>query len=1235
MRLKSLTLSGFKSFAKRTTIHFPPGISAVVGPNGCGKSNIIDAIRWVLGEQSPRLLRARSMDDIIFRGSHRKTPQAAYVKLVMENQGDLAPPELKEIPEIEIERTLFPTGETKYRLNRKNCRLKEIRYLFMDTGAGTRAYSIIDQGQVNEFVEMTPEERRFMVEEVAGISRYKARRSEAKRQMKETRQNLERLEDVIHEVARQMRSLKRQASKARRYMEIKNRREELEKGLMVIEWQENSHKLSRLSKEIQDLERDMATEETRANTVGVEKKKIEILLSRATEQLQTSKQELKRLRQKQDSLQDRQIQLKNSRVRTESRLEAELKGREEFSERLDSARRALHEVGEDIVRLQQEIQHHTELKQKDRESLVAMEREEQQLRKGLDAARDRLMDQLSLKARLDSEQERAETRIQQLEDRIDRHQEKQQAIGKEIDRVREKLKVITEQQKEVLHQEEEEQDRLKTLQEKRSSIEYEIKKIDQRDGQISKKMQALQIRLSTLEALDRSGAGFGQGERAILESPGGKGLRPLASLIEVKKGWEAIVETALSAMARALLVDSLQEAEGLCKVVSRRKKGSAALFIKALAEKRQEKPVDEKGLEQDQVKRSATTVGKESAGIRLSSVVRAKESSAASAVEFLRRVAFAPTLREAASLLMEEETVNPHRDERTKTGKELAPPLLEYAVTRDLQILSRNGLLIVHAPGSLDEMLIYRRTETARLREEKKILEREQDSISSAKARLRQRLKAVVAAISQAENHLQTLNKEKKVMEKEYGSLSIEKEKLQNRMDLLEFERDEAVEEINIARKELEEILDKVQTVAKREQKARQELARLEEENSIRSEALSQAREMAKKTEVLLSALQTELKEKKARRESLSDELKRLSSQAEQAKESVCKLKETLAEIDRKAKALEGKRSEISRTAHNAKGHVRAAESKVLDLEEQMRQAESAIKEIRHNISLKSQRISTLKEQLKEASVAMERLAQNGMARFKVHPETISTQSILMDISPEEAMKEVARLREKMEKMGSINLAAIQDFQELSKRHEYLMTQKSDLLGSLEDIDRAIQKIDKECTEKFTSAVKEINGSLKQIFPLLFDGGDATLKITPGEGIWDSGIEYRIQLPGKKIRHLGLLSGGEKALCALALIFAIFFIKPSPFCLLDEVDAPLDQANTDRFNSLVRRISARSQVLLVTHNQKVMEIADTLYGVTMEGKSGISKLVTVDLVEQSPQARNRQVDNEEEEASNA
>ncbi len=1185
MRLKRLTISGFKSFPKRTSITFSSGVSAIVGPNGSGKSNIVDAVRWVLGEQNPRLLRAKGMEDLIYKGNGAKAPASAYVRLVLENNAGMAPPELESLAEIEIERILFPNGDARFRLNRKNCRLKDIRYLFLDTGAGARAYSIIDQGQVGHFVSMSPEQRRLLVEEVAGISRYKARRAEASRRMAQTLQNLERLRDIITEVEKQARSLKRQSSKANRYLKLREEEEALSLFLLKQRWEEICSKEAELQK-IQDAQKgEKEALEARLSAQDTWLKETDLRMEENRQEVKRLKGEIERIesdieelslglmdrekalalcRQTQKSLREKLMDMNAQDKRAQKR-------REDERAKLSALKAKMAMTVKEKDRL-------LEMKQ-EREDILASLREE------LEEARDRMVNISAKGSGLRSRRNSLEDRLNGLRSRLSRIEKQNDVWERDLLALKqEKVQIrtaLTDTKKLLAKWEAD----LSGLHEKRQETETAIRDLKRQRETLLPKITGLKAELNTLLRFRSAQNRLPQDLENLLRVCG-TDARPLSDLVRVERGWENIVELALGESLKALLVT---DPSGLSKIISNIKTGDYKTDVIAF-------------LDQGQCMDSMSTNGRTSAEVLpqglspLSQRITGDDGGS----EVARRILLSWFYADSIEDLLE------------STG-DLKNHLACYVITADGFLVTPWAEIRYKGKEDKKDGTLWTRARIEEISPEISVMEERLQVLKKDMRQLENQYTDLLSAISRSKRELERIKGRRDHLLREKQAVEAKEDRTRDRLEVQGFEKDEVLTELHDIEQEISALDHRISHLEKQEKEAAHRLDSIQgsfekakqDKDKIEAELQQYSIEKARlDTEIKalldeIRRIEAGLKKSKALMIDIETELRGLSERERSMVEEIEQIaQEKQAFVDKEAlllKSLKHEEDTLDRLM-SERAEREGIKRQVLN---RLSQASSGL----HETEIELSRLSKEKEHLIEA--CWQDFAKDIKEKFTLP-------SLVQTLTLEQAEKMLLSVREKIDGIGPVNLTAIEEFEEIEKRRAFLMLQQEDLKTSLEDIKLAIGRIDRQCRQKFRQAMEEINESLKRVFPLLFDGGTARLNLDNPGNILDSGVEFFIEIPGKRIKNLNLLSGGEKALSALALIFAIFFIKPSPFCLLDEVDAPLDEANTIRFNRLIKKIAAKSQVILVTHSQRVMETADRLFGVTMEEK-GVSKLVSVSL----------------------
>ncbi len=1186
MRLKSLILSGFKSFPKRTVIKFSKGVSAIVGPNGSGKSNVVDAIRWVLGEQNPRLLRAERMEELLFSGDEKFGVDCARVKLRLEECQDMAPPELKDFSDIEIERILFRDGGSKFLLNGKNCRLKEIRYLFLDTGTGARAYSIIDQGRVGQFVSMTPEERRIIVEEAAGIARYRERRIQALSKMKTTQENLDRLDDVISEVKRQRNALKRQARKAERFSDLRKQEDRL--GLLIIK----RRYLSLVSKE-NELEKALFAENEKHAA-------LKALIGKAGLDMERLDIELEGLFDRQKEFRKRADSLKREGDKIGKEMAELEKGLALLSQEMEAARRELGDIKGRIRNTKTRISSIRGQIEKDRESISRISKSVEMiskrageqgtrllnLKRKREEIKDRFVVVASKRAQVSERLGSARAKKSLLQERLERMEQKLKDLQEESRVLRQETTLLEDELSAVVQELSERERLLEDLSEKISEVKARLEKTLEEKRRCHSKITEKKARLNVVKGLEAQGSGLLAGTRALLDGVG-KGARLVVDVMEVADGYEGLVERALGITLQSLVVKDEDMLTGIIESILDGKgiDSAAVLLCDENSEKEDVKP-GFKNPPSGAEWLSGKILGEDIVSKKIRQILGS----------WL-------VIDQIGDLFSSSKSISLLRDSSL------------YVISKDGFIFTPwKELRYASMEASKGAGLISRKKEIRAIEDALKRLEHKYFEISKGEKKLIKKRTDLLKAYDAEKREKEALLEKRQRLEKRLFEKSSRLDGITDRIELLEFEQDETRDELYDFSPDIEGLQKELMEAEQEEEGLKSRLKEVEE--ALGEQELEVRRIDKEKNELLFK--------KQAIRERLRGaerELARLEKGLLGLKKSFEQNSKKLEELSERSlalsKVLQAKRDAFS----EKKDQLKEIENEALLLDEEIdtkRQKRLLVEkkraELQGDLSRITDEINRLHIKLSELRRNREHLADLCLSKFRRDIKEVLEDSTLKSSAElsilEEELREISR---KIESFGPVNLMAMEEFRNLNERLNFLLGQREDVERSLKDIKDAIDRIDRECRQKFKASLKVINGSLAKVFPLLFEGGRAWLSLLDEKNVLESGVEYTIHLPGKKIASLSLLSGGEKALCALALIFAIFMVKPTPFCLLDEVDAPLDESNTEKFNSLVRQISTSSQVILVTHNQQVMEMADTLYGVTME-EEGISKLVTVEMI---------------------
>lgn len=1186
MKIRKLEIIGFKSFVDKTVLHFDHDVTGIVGPNGCGKSNVVDAIKWVMGEQSPSRLRGKGMEDVIFNGSESRGPHGfAEVSITFENADGLAPPEYRDYAEITVTRKLDRQGRSDYLINRTPVRLLDITNLFLGTGVGRRAYSIIEQGRIGFIVSSKPEDRRSMIEEAAGITKFKVRKRAAEKKMEQTRANLQRVGDILGELDKSLSSLQRQAQKAERYKKYRDEVRDLELYVASFRYLEliGETRLVRGS-----LESASAADEGSRLAFRVREAELE-----------AERTDVERHGSAVEKAQTRAYELDNAVRVLEGRL-AQLTDRlRNLQEREQLAERELGEiVGQRRTLVEERDQLSTaleDLEKAEAEAASIFEREQNELDRRRGAVAEAELVVTGARGRV-AEAEKRQARSEAVLQSFERRRADARQRGERIRSEREQLEARA---TELRQQHEELAARLEGLRsgkaqtaERKAEIEAELQQlrgiIRERDQQLEKlreKVTSKRSRLRSLREVSSRFEGVGAGVRALMTKLGPEEQRRQKGVVGLVADRIDCPPVLTGALAGAL-GDSLQHV-----VVSGLEAGVGALdFLRQQA----------KGRATLVPRHPRRTVGArrplpEVDGIvgRLADLVRSAPEDE-TLVRHLTGDFVVVTDLEAA--------LRVHRSGQVE----------ETLVTLDGERLATDGTLTGGRGDESGAHMIEMKREMRELEGVVAELEGELQRAVEEHGELRRRIAALQAEIDGARNaahesEIAIVKAEKDLRRAEEDAVQASKraERLGEELQALSAQLTEADEEESEARAEIaaskasfEEAsreLSSAQAVYQERQRSVEEQSARVTEVRVRA---AQARERAESDRGALERLGRSIQDLDAREGRLRGDV--ATGAAEQGRIAAEML---LARGDLHERVGE------AMTAHEVLGGARALyESARHGLQE----GEGGLRELRRRIDEISGRVGELTLRDRELSMELEHLMEQIDERHRLDLRTVLIDYHSRELPSPEIRERVGELLRLIERMGPINLTAIEEYEEKSQRFTYLKGQKDDLEDALRKLDKAIREMNRESKRMFKEAFVAVNERFKRIFPELFRGGSAELRLTDPNDILESGIDIIAQPPGKKLGSLELMSGGEKALTAVAMIFAIFQYKPSPFCLLDEVDAPLDEANISRFAQAIRQMTDRSQFIVITHSKRTMEYTDVLYGVTME-EPGISKTVAVEL----------------------
>ncbi|MEM6300821.1 MAG: chromosome segregation protein SMC [Pseudomonadota bacterium] len=1161
MRLKSIKLAGFKSFVDPTEVFFPGNMSAVVGPNGCGKSNIIDAVRWVMGESSAKNLRGESMADVIFNGSGDRQPVGqASIELVFDNSEGKVGGEYSSYAEISTRRLVTRDGQSEYYLNGTRCRRRDITDIFLGTGLGPRSYAIIEQGMISRLVESKPEELRVFIEEAAGISKYKERRRETESRMRRTLENLERLTDLRDELQRQLQHLERQAKAADKYKELKSEERDLKQRLLAARWRDIDGQKVSVAQEVGEHEVRLEQVYAEQQNIATALEKFRVTQSERNDEVAEAQGRFYAIGSEVSRI-EQEIRYQGERA---EQLAIDLQATEEG---LAEARRHLEEDGERLANWEEELQKLAPSLDSQRKTsgeaaaaLNTLEAEMQSWQADWD----------SFNERASSPQQQAEvqqSRIQHLERSLSRVQSRMEQLAKEqrpvVEGAGEELLALRQTHEQHAQQAEDCSTQFDALERRVTDLRSQKQAAEQALAQTRKEQAIEQGRVTALEVLLEGLRKQAEGEGA-LEWVNAQGLTDaprLFGLLDVEPDWQRAVEVALGSLLHAVCVPELASP---ASVIGQLQNGELALLEESF---------------------ETPSIDSESLAARVSG------EGASLAQSLLSNVLCAGSFEDADRVRA---TLRPGQS----------------VITRDGVWMGRHWARAV-AGEQGDEGVLARQQE----------LEQLQVSLASLHGAEEQKadaLQKIVAELDKSEDDVRSKRVE---------------------LDTLLAQKSDAFASLRAAEAKQEQ--------AKAEQlRLQQELTELKQQHQSEQDAIGEARSILEQAIETMKQDSDEREQRLNTRETLTESLDLARSDArrlnDETQQAALRHQSLITQSETIRGGLERSRVQVSTLGKRREDILRAQSSNDTpgpELRESLEKQLALRVEAEGALTVCRQALSDIDHQLREAEQERMRVEQKAsgvreqLERKRLFLNGLEHQQSSFDAQLVDAGGELAALLEALEeeidltaweaeleryanriaRLGPINLAAVDEFKQQAERKHYLDAQNEDLESALETLQAAIRKIDKETRNRFKETFDQVNGGLQELFPKVFGGGSAHLEMT-GEDLLDTGVAIIARPPGKKNSTIHLLSGGEKALTAIALVFSIFQLNPAPFCMLDEVDAPLDDANVGRYARMVKEMSERVQFVFITHNKITMEMADHLMGVTMQ-EPGVSRLVSVDVGE--------------------
>ena len=1181
MYLKRLEMQGFKSFPDKTVLEFMPGITTVIGPNGSGKSNISDSIRWVLGEQSIKSLRGSKSEDIIFAGTqNRKSLGFAEVSIVIDNSDGKLPIEFSEVV---VTRRIFRNGESGYFINKTPCRLKDVLELFMDTGIGKDGYSIIGQGKIDEILSNKSEERRNIFEEAAGIVKYRVRKNESEKRLEQTKLNLLRINDILSEIETNIDLLKTQSEKAKKYLSLREELKSIEIGLFLYNIDNYKLNLDEIVKNIDiinsnrtdeearmsvlqnlkenlkiELEEIMSKIEQTQNLAFESEKKIEQINSEInvqTERISNNKQNYERYLKEIEDLQKRNEEIteeKENRIQKKDNL---MSNREKFVHELEEKENKLKELSDKLTEEEKniedkkkQVEEDTEDKYKNKEAINIIEINNQNLQK------------------------RQKTVENEIQDTISKLDEKRM-LKSDI--------LTTFNEKEAKR--EEYKEKLAKIKTKKEEATSKIKEYEDRLNTLSSTLRIKDSKQKFLSEMEKEKEGYSRAVKAILlecekNSQLNKGVKGvLANLISVPEKYQTAIETVLGATLQNIVTDTEEDAKKLIEYLRQNSLGRASFL-----------PISSvKGKKVDRlIKNNLEGV----IGIA-SDLIKTDKKYEGIILNLLGRTVIVNNM-DTAIILARQNSYS------------------FRIVTLKGDIINSSGAISGGSNSQKTTSIIGRTNQIKELEKEIDDLNKQIEQISKEKEKYEQSIESLLKEVETLEQTSQEIEIEYATEKQKLELLEETIQSLETKLDELRSETKEIDETIRInfeKKKELEqtilaldqeitELTEKIKVFAEQNKEKQKyiddlnfDITNLRISVSSFDESSNSLEEILERIEKELQTNITSIENKTKQNENIVKENQELKVSIEEAQE---KIKQTKLDVSTSSDVVENlKKEKISKNEH-----IRKTEE---DIEEKY----AIIEEIKNQAN----KLEVKKSKL---DVELEQIINKMWEDYEVTPNNVGEYKKPNNV--QETTKQVKTLRDQIKDLGSINIDSIEEYKQTKERYDYMCEQRLDLENSSSKLKKVIQDMTKIMKEQFETQFKVINKNFGEVFKELFGGGKAELKLTDEEDILNSGIEIEVQPPGKKLQNMSLLSGGERAFTAIALLFAILKINPAPFCVLDEIEAALDDVNVYRFADYLKKFATETQFLVITHRKGTMEAADTVYGITMEER-GISKLLSMNL----------------------
>ncbi len=1180
MYLKRLELQGFKSFADKTVLEFRKGITGIIGPNGSGKSNISDSIRWVLGEQSMKALRGAKALDIIFAGTqNRKSLGFAEASLVFDNSDNSLPIEYQEVT---VTRKIYRTGETGYYINKTPCRLKDVLELFMDTGIGKDGYSIIGQGKIDEILSNKSEDRRHIFEEAAGIVKYKIRKQESEKKLEQTKLNLLRINDILTEIEANLEPLKMQSEKAKKYLNLREELKNIEVGLFIYNIEKYKETLNELIKDEEIMQNQCNEEEEKLEKVKSLKEELKETIDNITLQIEEMSNS--------GFESQKEIEILNSDINVaRTKIANNTENKERYEKEIEEKNQRIQELDEEIKQKEEKKFNLKENKEKFEKELKTKENELAKITEKLTAKeleiegyKKQVEENSDQKYELGTEINTQKTNLQNYNKRINQIKQEITSNISELDRTRMEKEELSKNFYEIENSRNKTLKNIEEISNEKNEADKKIKTYEDKIRNIEDSIRMKQSRRNFLVETEKEKEGYIKSVKSLLKDCEtikelGKGMHGvLANIIEAPEELETAIEMCLGASLQNIVTDTEEEAKNLIEHLRKNNLGRASFL-----------PITSvKGRKLEKVKLNENGV----IGIA-SDLIKYDKKYEQIILNLLGRTVITDTIETAIKVAKQN---NYTFRIVTKTGDIINP---SGAMTggsiakKTINILGRSkeieklGKEITNEEKKKEELLKEKENYENSIKnviEQSKELNTKLQEIEIKYATEKQKILSIESSIEKIEKRIKTLKEEKETIENQIKEAN----------NIIEND-DKQIEELTIKIEELSKYI--------------QEYAENNKENQKYIDDLN----------FDITNLKISVSSFDESENSILEIQERINQEIENNKNSIKDKTEQIEKIKQDNFNLEENIKEILEKIENIKETVKNSGSKIEELKQERSKKSEVLSKQEEQITEKFNVIEDLKAQLVKIDVKKTKIQEdinsiiNKMwEEYELTPNAVENYEKPNNISA--TQKEVNRLRNEIKEIGSVNIDSIEEYKNLKDRYDFMSEQRLDLETTMNKLRKIISEMTQIMKEQFKEKFKVINKNFDEVFKELFGGGKAELKLEDEEKILECDIEITAQPPGKKLQSMTLLSGGEKALTAIALLFAILKINPAPFCVLDEIEAALDDVNVYRYAEYLKKFSKDTQFLVITHRKGTMEVADTVYGVTME-ENGISKLLSMKL----------------------